>query len=249
MNTLSLKIGALFLSLTLTILSAQAQPSITLTNPTNNSTLSCVTTVQVTGARGDWSYGGAVNLKIQDVNGASTVTPMNGFGDTWQYDWHTEAVDNGNYTLQGFVTFYKPGPGAPTVNAVTSLVSVVVKNGYAIVVDDAKAKTYAKVISPTPGQQIGSNFTFAFSSDHRVTYNRFDSCVPYQVKFGSYHITTNPQVPGSLQSDFTRMLPLIVGGNSLHLVANRQQFKHWARRLLGCQCLYGVYSEYSYSTS
>jgi hypothetical protein len=132
----------------------------------------------------------------------------------WEFAWGTlGATGNGPYTIQCFVDWNTLPPVGPLKTAASALHDVTIRNGYELVTD--AAKTYAKVNSPSNNQIIAPLVPFTVSTDHKITWNRFDNCGNYNISIRWRQATTWQTFTSKVTGPFNWVMPQSIGEQSV----------------------------------
>jgi hypothetical protein len=121
---------------------------------------------------------------------------------------------NGTATLQATTNWAKATMPPMSGTAVSQAVSCTVRNGFRVISDPTK--TYAKVLSPTPGQIIIAPAAFTVSSDHQITWERYDSCRMYSQEYKWQQVTSWKLITDKVMGPANYTLPMAIGEWSLH---------------------------------
>lgn len=160
--------------------------TITIDAPVTGTTpLTCVVTCSVPiglDATEHQEYTGSLRITDNTGDTSSSITFPSPGG--WTGIWDTTRVANGVVSLQAVMRYYsKSATGATESHTIFSkIVTVTVQNGFYQNTD--AAKTYAKVTQPTNGQSIIANGqNFVITSDHQITWTRYDNCGDYHQSY------------------------------------------------------------------
>lgn len=164
---------------------ARAAATITVSSPASGATVNCVVTVaaSMTFTPPD-QQGDAVEFYFVDNLGNKTSLTGN------PVQWDTTHMSNGTVSIYATVPYHE---GYTYYMANSALITVTVQNGSYQNTDTAK--TYAKVTQPTNGQSIVANGqSFVVSSDHQITWTRYDNCGYYSYNYVFKQTCTYPNV-------------------------------------------------------
>ncbi len=153
---------------------AHATATITVSSPASGATVNCVVTVaaSMTFTPPD-QQGDAVEFYFVDNLGNKTSLTGN------PVQWDTTHMSNGTVSIYATVPYHE---GYTYYMANSAVITVTVQNGFVLSTD--AAKTYAKVTQPTNGQSIIANGqNFVITSDHQITWTRYDNCGDYHQSY------------------------------------------------------------------
>ena len=153
---------------------ARAAATITVSSPASGATVNCVVTVaaSMTFTPPD-QQGDAVEFYFVDNLGNKTSLTGN------PVQWDTTHMSNATVSIYATVPYHE---GYTYYMANSAVITVTVQNGFVLSTD--AAKTYAKVTQPTNGQSIIANGqNFVITSDHQITWTRYDNCGDYHQSY------------------------------------------------------------------
>lgn len=205
--------AALFVLFLCVFCSMANAASISITSPAAGATVNCGVMFTATTSFTPPEYAVGTPTFYFTSNGNTTSQSGN------SVTWNSTLVPNGTVTVTVSVS-YRSGYNPNTYTVNSAPITVTVKNGFIQVTDPAK--TYAKMTQPKDGNSIVDNGqSFSITSDHQITWTRYDNCqtdyVPYEFKLtttyssGSF-VTVDDQtgtfiVPGQA-GDYAKTLTL-----------------------------------------
>ncbi len=186
--------AAMLCAVMVMVASCQAA-TIIITAPTSNAntngpnfTCDVTVTATVTLAQGESFYGGA-KLTVTQANGPTKTYDMNVAQTTCTFVLDTLYLSNGLYSLVAQCNILQGGYPPRGSTIYSDPVRITTRNGWKII--DDPAKTYSKVTAPAEGTVIRTGNVLTIHSDHKVTFQRLESCAPpYNVGYSFDHYTT-----------------------------------------------------------
>lgn len=174
-------------------ISCEAAVTVTLTAPTNNTlNITCYLPVRATITTNGEQFAADPIVRFTNPGTGAfytrTLLGVPGEAGVYAASVYTVPFTNAGYNVRAEVawrtTNYPPTNGT----AVSPSVYISTLNGWRVI-DDA-AKTFAKVTAPADGALIGPNQNFTVSSDHKITWKRYEACGSYAVDYRYSQITS-----------------------------------------------------------